>query len=402
VTVCLQTTFDDCNTFSDVERICGFHDWGEGHSEIIVQEHVEWQSNPSHSISFAFSMMGIGLREQDTMSRIVEKLGPRFRDEIQDAVEASMSADLHRVARHRFNRNVAATERNAFTKELLQHLSWLGGKEGRRHSTVVNDSPITILSAVIQMTLLHGYEKGFSPLQIIEIALRTTASILSSPPEFRMVTDLIGSILDEAGQQIEAKMTCVAHAEASDRKMKAAVKYLKLVEGEYRKGGIYRGDSKISWVHFERPEEAGVYRQLLIENGVEVFDGYTPADRRGDTDVSHDFSPLKLSVMRAIWEHSPYGGVDFGEVLDGVIKGDRFHAISRIGIQADAVLDALAKPNDDMVLGGCLEADPVGALIDYDPAQCTTQADVVAVYQAMIKEGRDRENSSRKLKKAVG
>ncbi len=105
-------------------------------------------------------------------------------------------------------------------------------------------------------------------------------------------------------------------------------------------------------------------------------------------DKPHDLSPLKLSIMKAIWTHSPYGSADFNDVLEAAADPISILVIVRIGIQADAVLDVLAKPNQDMIRGGCLEADPIGALVDYDPAQSTTQADVVAVYEAMIREGR--------------
>jgi hypothetical protein len=336
---------------------------------------------------------------EHAMTGILEKLGPRIRDEIREAIEASMASGEHRVPRHRFNKRATATERNAFTHELIEHLSWLDSREGRSQSTSSGSQPISILASVIEMTLLHAHEKGFSPLQVLELGTRRAQSILSSPPELCMVTDLVKVILDEAGQQLEDGMTFVAYAKASDRKMKAAEQFLKGVEGEYRKNGIHHGENEAHWIHFERPEDAEGFKKALIESGVEVFEAYE-LPNRGEEATEQAFSPLKLSIMRAIWAHSPYGSADFGEVLEAVSDAGSRLAIARIGIQADAVLDALATPNEDMIRGGCLEADPIGSLIGYDPDQCTTQEDIAAVYEAMIREGRERNRLDRPLKKA--
>jgi hypothetical protein len=334
------------------------------------------------------------------MTGILEKLGPRIRDEIRETVAASMGTDGHRVPRHRVNKAIPARERNVFTHGFIEHLSWLDSPEGRSQSTSSGAQPISILAAVIEMTLLYAHEKGFSPLQVLELGTRRAQSILSSPPELCMVTDLIKAILDEAGQQLEDGMTFVAYAKASDRKMKAAEQYLKAIDGECRKNGIHRGENEAYWIHFERPEDADGFKKALIEGGVEVFEAYE-LPNSGETTAEQEFSPLKLSIMRAIWTHSPYGSANFDEVLEAVADAGCRLAVARIGIQADAVLDALAKPNEDMIRGGCLEADPIGSLIGYDPEQCTTQEDIAAVYEAMIKEGRERKNRARALKKAA-
>lgn len=329
------------------------------------------------------------------MTRILEKLGPRIRDEIREAIASSMVSGEHRVPRHRFNKKTPARERNAFTHEFIEHLSWLDSREGRSQATSSGYQTISILAAVIEMTLLHAHEKGLAPLQVLELGTRRARSILSSPQDLSMVEDLMGLILDEADEQHEAAMIRVEFVPATDRKMKPSAEYLKGIEGEYRLG-VDAGRSDVSWVHFERPDEADGFRAVLIESGVEILDGHAPPD---DAEAAYDFSPLKLSVMRAIWTHSPLGSADFHEVLEAVSDPSCRRAIARIGIQADAVLDAIAKPNDDMVLGGCLEADPIGALVEYDPAQSRTQEDVSAVYEAMMKEGRERNNRSRRLRK---
>ncbi len=321
------------------------------------------------------------------MTGILEKLGPRIRDEISETVAASMLSGEHRVARHRFNKEVPARERNAFTHEFIEHLSWLDSREGRSQATSSGSQPISILAAVIEMTLLYAHEQGFSPLQVLELGTRRARSILSSPPELAMIEDLMKVILDEADEQLEDGMTFIAYASTSDRKMKAAERHLKTVEGEYRKNGAYGAENQTRWVHFERAEDAAGFKQALTESGIEVLEGYEPP-KSAEATTTHDISPLKLSIMRAIWAHSPYGSADFNEVLEAVADPRSRLAVARIGIQADAVLDAIAKPNDDMVLGGCVEADPIGSLVDYDPAQSTTQADVIAVYKAMIEAGR--------------
>lgn len=332
------------------------------------------------------------------MTGILEKLGPRIRDEISEIVAASMLSGEHRVARHRFNKKTPARERNAFTHEFIEHLSWLDSREGRSQATSSGARPISILAAVIEMTLLYAHEKGFSPLQVLELGTRRARSILSSPPELAMIEDLMKVVLDEADEQLEAGMTLVAYVETSDRKMKAAEQHLNTVEGEYRKNGSCGREARTQWVNFERPEDAAGFQQALNEGGVEVLEGYEPP-KSAEATVPHDISPLKLSIMRAIWAHSPYGSADFNDVLEAVADPRSRLAVARIGIQADAVLDAIAKPNDDMVLGGCIEADPIGQLIDYDAAQSTTQEDIAAVYEAMIKEGRERSRRDRKLRK---
>lgn len=117
------------------------------------------------------------------------------------------------------------------------------------------------------------------------------------------------------------------------------------------------------------------------------------------SEVAHnEHSPLKLTIMRALWNCLQEPKSRFEDVLVNPACEDDADDLEAIGIKADAVLDAIAEPNEDMVKGGCLEADPIGALIGYDPEQCRTQEDVAAVYRAMILEGRQRSNRHRSLK----
>ena len=112
-----------------------------------------------------------------------------------------------------------------------------------------------------------------------------------------------------------------------------------------------------------------------------------------------EYSPLKLMVMRALWESNPARrSRSFDTSLVNTSCEMDMMDLMAASSQADAVLDAIEEPNEDMVKGGCLEADPVGALIGYDPERSSTQADVVVLYKAMIKEGRERNNKTRVLK----
>ncbi|NTF18104.1 hypothetical protein G6L37_06775 [Agrobacterium rubi] len=110
-------------------------------------------------------------------------------------------------------------------------------------------------------------------------------------------------------------------------------------------------------------------------------------------------SRLKLAIMRVLWDSVPTRRSRFEEALTAPGCPEDEADIGTVSTQAEAVLDAISFPTDDMILGGCLEANPIGALVDFDPDRCTTQEDVVSVYKAMIREGRFRENINRTLKK---
>lgn len=317
------------------------------------------------------------------MSHILQRLGPRFKDEVRDAVEGSLEEGHIRGARHRFNKAVSSKERNEFTSKLIKHLSWLNSPEGRRASTRNGSSPLTVMSDVIEMVLLYAQEQKFSPLQVLDIGFRRAASVLSSPPDFEIISDILKLVLDEADEALERGMTVVGYIDPDSRKTGRAIEdHLKAYEGEYRKRGSLEDDTK--WVHFEKASEAIDFSEYLRGLKVGVIENFVVPTQ---IPVSHDFSPLKLSIMRAIWEHTSHGPLDFDAVIEAIKDGKKHYPIFDAERQADAILDVLATPNDDMLLGGCVEANTMGGLA-WDPEQSMVLEDVRDVYKAMMKEAR--------------
>lgn len=317
------------------------------------------------------------------MSHILQRLGPRFKDEVRDVVEGSLEEGYIRGARHRFNKSVPSKERNEFTSKLIKHISWLNSPEGRRASTSNGSSPLTVMSDVIEMVLLYAQEQKFSPLQVLDIGFRRAASVLSSPPEFQMISDILKIVLDEADKALESGMTVVGYIDPDSRKTSREIEgHLKAYEGEYRRRASLENDT--AWVHFEKASEATEFSEYLRGLKVEVIENFVVPTKQP---VSHDFSPLKLSIMRAIWEHTNHGPLDFDAVIEAIKDGKKHYPIFDAGKQADAILDVLATPNDDMLLGGCVEANTIGGLA-WDPEQSLVLEDVRDIYKAMMREAR--------------
>jgi hypothetical protein len=84
---------------------------------------------------------------------------------------------VHRVARQRFPGKASPKARNAFTKELFDHLSWFTSQQGRSKMTEQGYREVGVVAGVIEEALHFAADHGLSPLQILEKALMSYRAI---------------------------------------------------------------------------------------------------------------------------------------------------------------------------------------------------------------------------------
>ncbi len=180
---------------------------------------------------------------------------------------AQISSDLvaecpETSARKRFNEDVSNKDRNKFTNEFMDHLSWLRSREGKSRSTEWNHVPESIVTSVIEMSLLYALEQEMSPLHILEKALRQVSSI-ADRQDIDLVDQFIATVLNETDRQLEATMWCVCypHLEFSNKNYAAVQAAFAGLSKTYRRNS----DRKLglAWAHFSSENDAAKFSSLL-------------------------------------------------------------------------------------------------------------------------------------------
>jgi hypothetical protein len=199
------------------------------------------------------------------------KLPAELQARVEQAVLDAVAEGQYRVAPQRFNKTIPAKERNQFTADVLKELAWMGSREGHAYATRKGKGPLTILSTFIDMSLMRAIEEGFSPLQVLYYGLQAPYGVMGLPDDLRLVLEFIATILDAADEEQRGRMVQVSYLEPEKQKTQYAIdRWLKTVEGEYWKGGLYRTDQK--WVHFMQQEDADTFRAKLLELKVTLID----------------------------------------------------------------------------------------------------------------------------------
>jgi hypothetical protein len=147
----------------------------------------------------------------------------------------------------------------------------MGTREGHAYATEKGKPPLTILSALIDMLLNRAIEEGFSPLQVLYYGLQGTCGVMGFPDDLKLVLEFIATILSAGDEEQRDRMVQVSYLEPEKKKTGHAIeKWLKTLEGEYWKGGLYRTNHK--WVHFIAQKDADAFRTKLRELNVSLID----------------------------------------------------------------------------------------------------------------------------------
>jgi hypothetical protein len=188
---------------------------------------------------------------------------------IREAAEDVAVSGLYRTAPIRFNRRPTATERNAFTSDVLNEVRWLNSPEGRSRATEKGHNCQSVLVDLIDISLTRAIDHGMSPLQVLYFGLMRTMAQQGFPDDLKLVSEFVATLLAEGERQHRVKMTLVTYKTPEKTRAAGTIKkWLEALEHEYWTGGGYK--KPLATVHFMAAEDAKRFKALLSELRVEI------------------------------------------------------------------------------------------------------------------------------------
>jgi hypothetical protein len=185
-----------------------------------------------------------------------DELSARIREAIGDV----NAAGCHRTAPHRFNKKTSASERNAFTKDVVEEVAWLNSREGRARAAEKGHHLQSVLYDLVSIAVSRAMDEGMSPLQVLYWGTNFAMAERGYPDDLKLVTDFVATILAEGERQHRAAMISVLYPKPVSQKVgKRIEEWLSTIEGEY----WLSGGSKPVSVLFSEEGDAAVFRRLL-------------------------------------------------------------------------------------------------------------------------------------------
>lgn len=199
---------------------------------------------------------------EDQALSISDELNTRIREAVSDV----NAAGGHRTAPRRFIKKTSASERNSFTKEVVEEVAWLNSREGRARATKKGHHLQSVLYDLVSIALSRAMDEGMSPLQVLYWGTSFAMAERGYPDDLKLVTEFVATVLAEGERQQREAMIRVQYQKPNSQKVvKRIEEWLSDVDGEYWLGGR---SEPVASVLFSVGEDAAAFRQLLAGLGV--------------------------------------------------------------------------------------------------------------------------------------